>query len=153
MAATAPASAGNHSDVPIRASCPRVATDPDDLRAAARAAATTASRPESAFGTCPAAQCPENPVALCDGHGALLVAASEILVTATLDGGEDRPKIKQLRRVGCSGNLAEASSCSPAAGSSNNEVRTRGLAPARHKIMVPDSAVQSAVSSPSACAK
>jgi len=37
----------------------------------------------------------------------------------TLDGGEDRCKIKQPRRAGCSRSLAEASSCSPAAGSSD----------------------------------
>jgi hypothetical protein len=49
VAVDAPASAGNHSDVPIRASCPRVATEPDELRAAARAADTTAGRPESAI--------------------------------------------------------------------------------------------------------
>jgi hypothetical protein len=41
----APASAGNYSEIPIRASCPRVATEPDDLHVAARAADTTASRP------------------------------------------------------------------------------------------------------------
>jgi len=29
-----------------------------------------------------AARCPENPVAVCDGHGALLVAANEILAAA-----------------------------------------------------------------------
>jgi hypothetical protein len=34
---------------PIQATCPRVATEPDGLRAAARAADTTASRPESAI--------------------------------------------------------------------------------------------------------
>src|SRR5260221_5174473 len=39
-----------------------------------------------------------------------------------LDGGEVRHKIEQPRRAGCSRSLAEASSCSPADGSSYNEV-------------------------------
>jgi hypothetical protein len=41
----------------------------------------------------------------------------------TVDDGEDRRKIKQPRRAGCSGSRAEASSCSPAAGSSYYENR------------------------------
>ena len=45
----------------------------------------------------------------------------EILVT-TLDGSENRRKIKQLTRAGCSRSLAEASSCIAATGSSYGEV-------------------------------
>jgi hypothetical protein len=49
MAVDAPASAGNQSDVPIPGKLPSgVAAEPDDMRTAARAAETTASRPESA---------------------------------------------------------------------------------------------------------
>ena len=63
VAMDAPASAGNLSEVPIRASCPRVATEPDDLRAAARAA----GRPESAFGANPAPAGPAESITFCDG--------------------------------------------------------------------------------------
>src|SRR6266853_1589267 len=42
-----------------------------------------------------------------------------------LDGGEVRRKIEQPRRAGCSRTLAEASSCSPADGSSYSEVANR----------------------------
>jgi hypothetical protein len=74
-----------------------------------RLARCPASRTESAFGACPAAQCPENPVALCDGHGALLVAASEILVTAHTGRRRGPAQDQAVRRAGCSGSLAEAS--------------------------------------------
>ena len=44
------ASASNHHEVPIQASCPRVVTEPDDLRAAPALSTRLKSRPESAFG-------------------------------------------------------------------------------------------------------
>jgi hypothetical protein len=44
----------------------------------------------------------------------------------TLDGGEGRRKTEQPGRAGCSRSLAEASSCSPADGSSYNEVANHG---------------------------
>jgi len=47
---------------------------------------------------------------------------------STLDGGEGRRKIEQPRRAGCSRSLAETSSCSPADGSSYNEVANSGSA-------------------------
>src|SRR5260221_12946870 len=46
-----------------------------------------------------------------------------------LDGGEVRHKIEQPRRAGCSRSFAEASSCSPADGSSYNEVANTGHQP------------------------
>jgi hypothetical protein len=69
-------------------------------------------------------QCLENPAALVNAPS--LVAASGIFVAAILDGAEGRRKIEQQRRTGCSRSLAEASSCSPADGSSYSEVANSG---------------------------
>src|SRR5260370_14755509 len=53
---------------------------------------------------------------------------------STLDGGVGRRKIEQPRRAGCSRSLAEAFSCSPADGSSYNEVANKGNAVVRRGI-------------------
>src|SRR6266487_1186568 len=65
---------------------------------------------------------PESPVALCDGHGALLVAASGMLVAAHTGRRRGPTQDRAAEESGCSRSLAEASSCSPADGSSYNEV-------------------------------
>jgi hypothetical protein len=47
-----------------------------DLRATAARTLASVSRAESAFGSRLAAQCPRNPITLCDGHGVFFMAAS-----------------------------------------------------------------------------
>ncbi len=59
-----------------------------------------------------------NPVALCDGHGALLLADGGSLAAAHVGRQRGRHKIEQPTRAGCSRTLAEESSCSSAAGCS-----------------------------------
>src|ERR1035438_496925 len=91
----------------------------------------TDGRAESAARQLTRSAVPRNPVALCDGHGALLVADSGIL-GGRMHGARGRRKIEQPRGAGCSRSLAEASSCIPANGSSYSEVANTYPVTLRH---------------------